>query len=98
MPRRSLDLLDLSEPEEEKKAGMLMQNALFGLSPTVLALLLAALTGGTFIIVMGIGMNNPLIAHMGLRNIVRRPTQAAIMIAGLTLFGYLHHRLVWIAR
>lgn len=62
-----------------------MQNTLFGLSPATLALVMAALTGGGLLIVIGMAIGNPLLARMGLRNILRRPTQTVIMIAGLTL-------------
>ena len=62
-----------------------MQNTLLGLSPTMLALVMVALTGGGLLIVVGMAVSNPLLVRMGLRNTVRRPTQTVIMVAGLTL-------------
>src|SRR5215470_10178573 len=68
-----------------KKTGGTMDNTLFGWSPTMLALLLAALTGGALLIALGLGANNPLVWRVGLRNVARRPGQTLIMLAGLTL-------------
>ena len=60
-------------------------NRLSGWSPTSLALLMAALTVGILLVVFGLGASNPLIRRMGLRNVVRRPTQTLMMLMGLTL-------------
>jgi putative ABC transport system permease protein len=62
-----------------------MHNILSGWSPTSLALLMAALTVGVLLIVFGLGASNPLIRRMGLRNVVRRPSQTLMMLMGLTL-------------
>src|SRR5258708_6546264 len=56
-----------------------------GWSPTTLALLLAALTGGVLLVVLGLGASNRLLFALGLRNARRRPGQTWLMLAGLTL-------------
>ena len=38
---------------------MIMQQIFPGVSPTLLALLVAALTGGTLLVVVGMGAGNP---------------------------------------
>lgn len=62
-----------------------MNDLLSGLSQTSLALLMAALTAGILLVVCGLGASNPLIWRMGLRNVVRRPGLALMMLMGLTL-------------
>jgi putative ABC transport system permease protein len=62
-----------------------VQQALFGLSPTIQALILLAVTAGVVLFVVGAGLRNPVLLRMGLRNTVRRPTQTLIMLAGLVL-------------
>src|SRR5260221_11245707 len=64
-----------------------MTDILSGWSPTTLALLLAALTGGVLLVVLGLGASNRLLFALGLRNARRRPGQTWLMLAGLTLFG-----------
>src|SRR5215470_1344603 len=66
-----------------------MNTALFGWSPTTLALLLAALTGGVLLVVLGLGASNRILFSMGLRNVRRRPGQTLLMLAGLTLSAVL---------
>ncbi len=55
------------------------------ISPTVLAIILLAVTGGMLFILVGLGINNPLFFRMGLRNMVRRPSQVAVLLCGLSL-------------
>lgn len=55
------------------------------LSPTALALLLAGLTAGVLLIVLSLGVSNPILWRLGLRNVLRRPGQTVIMLAGLML-------------
>ncbi|BCL80837.1 ABC transporter permease [Ktedonobacteria bacterium brp13] len=62
-----------------------MQDTLFGLSPTMLALVLVALTAGVLLIIVGFGLNNPLLLRMGIRNTMRRPSQTLIILLGLVL-------------
>src|SRR5579885_142663 len=62
-----------------------MNNTLFGWSPTMFALLLAALTGGILLVVLGLGASNTLIWRMGLRNVARRRGQTLMMLIGLIL-------------
>ncbi len=66
-----------------------MNATLFGWSPTTLALLLAALTGGVLLVVLGLGASNRILFSMGLRNVRRRPGQMLLMLAGLTLSAVL---------
>src|SRR5260221_10022910 len=61
-----------------------MTDILSGWSPTTLALLLAALTGGVLLVVLGLGASNRLLFALGLRNARRRPGQTWLMLAGLT--------------
>jgi putative ABC transport system permease protein len=62
-----------------------MNNIFSGWSPTSLALLMASLTVGILLVAFGFGATNRLIRRMGLRNVVRRPGQALMMLMGLTL-------------
>src|SRR5215467_8998454 len=66
-----------------------MNIALSGWSPTTLALLLAALTGGVLLVVLGLFAGNRILFSMGLRNVRRRPGQTLLMLAGLTLSAVL---------
>lgn len=52
---------------------------------TTLALLLAALTGGVLLVVVGLGASNRILFTIGLRHGLRRPSQTMIMLAGLML-------------
>src|SRR5215472_3163632 len=63
----------------------MITNLLPGVSPTVLALVLAGLTGGVLFLIGGLGALNPVLLRMGLRNMVRRPTQTLILLCGLVL-------------
>jgi putative ABC transport system permease protein len=54
-------------------------------SPTTLALLLAGLTAGILLVVLSLGASNPILWRLGLRNVLRRPGQTVIMLAGLML-------------
>lgn len=58
-------------------------------TPTTSALLLATLTGGVLLIVLGLGVSNQIVLRMGLRNVARRPSQTLIMLTGLTLSAVL---------
>lgn len=62
-----------------------MQDTLFGLTPTMLAFVLATLTGGLLLVMLALGVNNSLLLRMGIRNTVRRPSQTVIILLGLTL-------------
>jgi len=62
-----------------------MQQTLFGLSPTLQAFVLLALTVGVLLFVIGAGMRSPVLVRMGLRNTVRHPTRTLIMLVGLVL-------------
>src|SRR6266566_1781666 len=74
-----------TEPVAAKKDMNVMDTTLFGLTPTMLAFGLAILTGGALLVVAGLGASNPLLVRMGLRNMVRRPSQTLILLAGLVL-------------
>src|SRR5258708_29665135 len=54
-------------------------------SPTTLALLLAGLTAGILLVVLSVGASTPILWRLGLRNVLRRPGQTVIMLAGLML-------------
>ena len=54
-------------------------------SPTTLALLLVGLTAGILLVVLSLGTSNPILWRLGLRNVLRRPGQTVIMLAGLML-------------
>ncbi len=56
-----------------------------GISPDMLALLLVILTGGMLLILTGLGVSNPILFRMGLRNMVRRPSQTLLLLCGLLL-------------
>src|SRR5215472_19188314 len=61
-------------------------NSLFpAVSATTLALVLAGLLGGVLFIIGGLGVMNPIILRMGLRNMFRRPSQTLILLCGLVL-------------
>ena len=62
-----------------------MNNLFPSLSPTVLALGLAIVTGGVLLVLGGLALNHPLLWRMGLRNTIRRPGQALLLLAGLVL-------------
>lgn len=55
------------------------------ISPTLLALTLAAVTGGILLLLLGLALNNPLLLRMGLRNTVRRPGKTILLLCGLAL-------------
>src|SRR5262245_60793692 len=56
-----------------------------GVSPTLLAIVLAAMMAGAFCFLLGLGANNPVLLRMGLRNMPRRPGRALILLCGLAL-------------
>src|SRR5215467_8653571 len=61
-------------------------NSLFpAVSATTLALVLAGLLGGVLFIIGGLGVMNPVLLRMGLRNMFRRPSQTLILLCGLVL-------------
>jgi len=62
-----------------------MDNSLLGLSSDMLVLLLAALTGGVFLIIGGLSVNQPFLWHIGVRNLTRRPGQTLLLLCGLAL-------------
>jgi putative ABC transport system permease protein len=55
------------------------------ISPTLLALALAVVTGGILLLLLGLALNNPLLLRMGLRNMVRRPGKTILLLCGLAL-------------
>lgn len=55
------------------------------ISPTLLALALAVVTGGVLLVLLGLALTNPLLLRMGLRNTVRRPGKAILLLCGLAL-------------
>jgi putative ABC transport system permease protein len=55
------------------------------ISPTLLALTLAVVTGGMLLLLLGLALNNPLLLRMGLRNMVRRPGKTLLLLCGLAL-------------
>jgi putative ABC transport system permease protein len=55
------------------------------ISPTLLALTLAVVTGGILLLLLGLALNNPLLLRMGLRNTVRRPGKTILLLCGLAL-------------
>ncbi len=55
------------------------------ISPTLLALTLAVVTGGILLLLLGLALNNPLLLRMGLRNMVRRPGKTILLLCGLAL-------------
>ncbi|GCE05920.1 ABC transporter permease [Dictyobacter aurantiacus] len=55
------------------------------ISPTVLALTLAAVTGGMVFVLLGLALSNPLLLRMGMRNTVRRPGKTLLLLCGLAL-------------
>ena len=55
------------------------------ISATPLALALAVMTGGVLFLLGGLALAHPLLLRMGLRNIVRRPRQTTLLLAGLAL-------------
>jgi putative ABC transport system permease protein len=60
-------------------------NELFGLSTTTIMYVLTGLFAVSFLTVLAIGLGNRTMFRMGLRNIPRRGTQTALVVAGLTL-------------
>ena len=55
------------------------------ISPTLLALALAVVTGGILLVLLGLALTNPLLLRMGLRNTVRRPGKTLLLLCGLAL-------------
>ena len=55
------------------------------LDPTALAVILAVVTGGALLILLALGMGNTILLRMGLRNILRRPSQTLLLLCGLVL-------------
>lgn len=60
-------------------------STLFDLTPTTQALLLAALALGVLLLLLGLGVSNPLLWRMGLRTLLRRRGLSLIMLCGLLL-------------
>ena len=56
-----------------------------GISPTLLALTLAVVTGGILLLLLGLALNNPLLLRIGLRNVGRRPGKTILLLCGLAL-------------
>ena len=52
---------------------------------SMLAIVLLVITGGTLFTLLALGVSNRVLLWMGLRNAVRRPGQAALLLAGLAL-------------
>lgn len=66
---------------------MNMSPLLPGFTPTTQALLLAVLTGGALLVLVGLSITHPLLWRMGVRNIRRHRAQTLIMLCGLVLFS-----------
>lgn len=58
---------------------------LFSLPPTALTLALVVVTAGVLTLILGCGASAALLRRMGWRQMVRRPAQMLIMVAGLAL-------------
>jgi putative ABC transport system permease protein len=63
----------------------IMDNTILGLSPATFALVLAGLTGFILLEVAGTGAANGLLVRIGVRNMVRRPSQTLLLLCGLVL-------------
>src|SRR6266516_1869925 len=67
---RQQTVLRSSSRDRERRQAMNL--SLFpDISPTLLALTLAVVTGGILLLLLGLALNNPLLLRMGLRNLVR---------------------------
>jgi putative ABC transport system permease protein len=55
------------------------------LSPTALAMLLAGLLGVALLMLAALAVTQPMLCRLALRNTVRRPAQALLMLCGLAL-------------
>ncbi|HLW00018.1 MAG TPA: FtsX-like permease family protein [Ktedonobacterales bacterium] len=55
------------------------------IDPTVLAVTLLVVTGGMLLILLALGMSQPVLVRMGLRQLLRRPSQTLILLCGLVL-------------
>src|SRR5215469_15973492 len=55
------------------------------MSPTLLAVTLAAVPGGVVLVLLGLGATNPILLRMGLRKMTRRPSQTLVLLCGLAL-------------
>src|SRR5690242_4001534 len=63
----------------------MISSLLPGVSPDILAILLATITGGLLLALLGLGAARPLLLRMGLRNTTRRPRQTLVLLCGLAL-------------
>lgn len=63
----------------------MLSSLLPGVSPDILAITLAAVTGGVLLMLLGLGAAHPLLLRMGLRNTARRPRQTLVLLCGLAL-------------
>lgn len=66
-----------------------MGNSILGLSPEAFAFVLAGLTGFMLLEVVGAGAANGLLVRIGIRNMVRRPSQTLLLLGGLVLSAVL---------
>jgi ABC-type lipoprotein release transport system permease subunit len=55
------------------------------LSPTLLALVLAAFTLAILLVLLGLALNHPLLLRIGLRNTTRQPGKTILLLCGLAL-------------
>jgi len=58
---------------------------LFGIPLTTILIALLAMVGAIFGVLAYIGIRNPLLIKMGVRNLTRRPTQTVLIVIGLML-------------
>jgi len=60
-------------------------DSLFGIPLTSILIALLAMVGAIFGVLAWIGIRNPLLIKMGVRNLTRRPTQTVLIVIGLML-------------
>jgi putative ABC transport system permease protein len=60
-------------------------NELFGIPTATLAVVLAALLGGSLLLVAGLAIRNRILFKLGVRNVPRRPGRSALIVVGLML-------------
>ena len=60
-------------------------NELFGIPTATLAVVLAALLGGSLALVAGLAIRNRILFKLGVRNVPRRPGRSALIVVGLML-------------
>lgn len=56
-----------------------------GVDGTLLIVVLVVLTSSVLLVLLALGMNQPVLLRMGLRHLLRRPRQTLLLLAGLIL-------------